>query len=195
MPFITSVSAHRTIHQSKAESDTGDRLIPQGFLVFDQDLPVQYTCPEGILQTGRSDFLDSVFGILIESKANTLNCKKTKTTADRGIARLEDQIADGWIERGSNKHRLGVLRSGWNHAAAQIAAKQRACFASGFVYVLLFSRQPDDATLKLLKKYDILWLHEKSPEWVQFLTWRTLAGIPGVTVQTLRIKEWSFTLH
>ena len=195
MTFITSTSDHGTIHQSKAESSAADRLIPQGFLTYDQYLPVQYTCPEGNLLTGRSDFLDGVFGIVIESKAATLNCKKTKTTADRGIVRLEDQIADGWIKRGSNKHRLGVLKNGWNHAAAQIAAKQRACFALGYVYLLLFSQPPDSATLKLLNKYDILWLQEKSPEWVQFLNWRTLASIPGVTVQTLRIKEWSISLH
>ena len=195
MPFKKHISAHGTIHQSAVEAAFASRNIPKGFDAYDQDLPVQYTCPEGESRTGRSDMLDTVFAILIEVKDKSLNARKNKTMADRGIARLEDQIAEGWIKRDSPKHRLEILKTVWNHAAAQIAAKQRACFAAGYVYLLVFAQSPDAATLKLLDKYGILWIQEKSPEWRQFMNWRTLQSIPGITVQSLPIQDRLITYH
>lgn len=195
MAFKQFTSAHGTIHPSEAEANAASRWIPLGFDAYDNNLPVAYTCPEEELRTGRSDFLDTTFGFLIEHKVKSLNAKKNKTFADRGMARLDEQVAGGWIAHGSNKYNLEVLKTGWNHAAAQIAAKQRACHAAGYVYILIFSQQPDEATLKLLIKYDILWLKEKSHEWQQYMLWRKLASIPGINVQVMPLKDWQITLH
>jgi len=195
MAFKQFTSAHGTIHSSEAEAKAASRWIPLGIDAHDNNMPVAYTCPEGELRTGRSDFLDTTFGFLIEHKVNALNSKKNKTFADRGLARLDEQVATGWIEHDSNKYNLEILKTGWNHAAAQIAAKQRACHAAGYVYILIFSQQPDEATLKLLTKYDILWLKEKSREWQQYMLWRKLASIPGIDVQVLPLKDCQITLH
>lgn len=195
MTFTVFTSIHGTAHPSKAEALTAGRWIPLGLEAYDHNLPVTYTCPEGASLTGRADFLDTTLGFLVEHKVKSLNSRKNKTFADRGKARLDVEVAKGNIQPLSNKYNLELLKTGWNHSAAQIAAKQRACHLAGFVYLLIFIQQPDETTLKLLTKYDILWLKEKSHEWQQYMLWRKLSAMPGVDVQAITLKDHQITLH
>lgn len=191
--FVNTTSAHGTAHQSKAEAQAAERWLPLGIVAHDEDLPVTPKDAEGVPFTGRADFKEDAFAFLIECKVKHLNSKKNKANAEKGIARLEDQIRQGWIVRGSDKDRSERLKNGWNHSAAQIAAKQEACFDAGQGYLVVFTEKPDSDTLKRLDKYGILWLQEGTQEFQQFNTWRKLARIPGITVDAFRIKDCLIT--
>lgn len=182
MTFNPTYSEHGTAHSSTAEARAAERLLVHGIVAYDRNLPVPYADKDGVVCHGRSDFADLELQLHFEWKQSRLNSKTSKAMADKALARLEKQLADGFKQRGSPSDRMGRLDAQFNHSAACIAAKQEAMHEEGHVFLLILGQAPDERTRRLLTKYAILWLQEGTREFQQFNIRRRLARIPGISV-------------
>ena len=191
--FTPTASASGALHSSRAEAKAADRLAEQGIVPYDKPLPVSYTDKEGALLDGRADFADLTLGICFEWKPRDLNGRKSKASADKALARHEQQIERGFITPGSRGDDLGRLLCQFNHSAHCVAAKQQAMHDAGHVFLLLLGQEPEEATRRRLERQDILWLVEGSPQFKQFNSMRKLAAVPGISA-TARIGDWRVQL-
>jgi hypothetical protein len=191
--FTLTTSASGALHSSQAEAKAADRLAEHGIVPYDMPLPVTYSDKEGTSLQGRADFADLTLGICFEWKPRDLNGRKSKASADKAMARHEQQVARGFITPGSRGDDFGRLSCQFNHSAYCVAAKQQAMHDAGHVLVLLLGKAPEGATRRRLERQDILWLVEGSPQFKQFNSMRKLATVPGISA-TARVGDWQVKL-
>lgn len=124
------------------------RLAPLGCIdVSKTRLPLSFTDKEGIPFNAMADFYHPGLDFHIEIKCSHLNGKTSKSKAELAYNRIEPAKRFGKFAS------YYQVQHQWNHAAAKQAIVQSTIGAPQFVIV--FTKQPDEATVKRIEKQGI----------------------------------------
>jgi hypothetical protein len=66
------------------------------------------------------DFVHPTTGVFFEFKTKRMNGKKSKAAADQAMRKVEDSIANGWVD--ARKLTYKRLENAWNHSIHKVAA-------------------------------------------------------------------------
>lgn len=134
--------AYKTPEQKAAEI-----LIPLGFIhQNDRLLPYSFFDKEDTEFRAKADFYHAGLDLYVEIKDNHLNGKTSKIKAMNAYNRVE-------AARLQKCASYFQIQNQWNHSAAKQAIVQVKIGSPQFAVV--FTREPDDETLKRIKKQGI----------------------------------------
>ncbi len=140
------VVKNRTSYKTP-EQLAATQLLPLGFThVTDMFLPYSFADKDGDFGA-KPDFYHASLDLYVEIKCDHLNGKTTKAKAELAYSRIEP------AKRAGRYATFYQTRNQWNHAARKQAIVQSTIGAPQFA--IIFTKQPDEETLKRLVKHDI----------------------------------------
>lgn len=106
-------------HKSMAEAKASFLLYHHGWVPCEAAFPHEFTDSEGTTYTAQPDFHHPATGFYAEFKAHKMNGKGTKRAAVAAMARIDSDIAQGFIA--ASKRPYKALENAWNHSIQTMA--------------------------------------------------------------------------
>jgi hypothetical protein len=127
-------------HDSAAEAKASFKLYQHGWVPCTELFPQTFTDSEGTEYRACPDFHHPATGFYAEFKARKMNGKKTKRAAMAAVAKMDDEIARGFLAAEKRPYKL--LDHAWNHSIQTVACKT-AQLPSNTPLVVIYEKQAD----------------------------------------------------
>lgn len=128
------------IHKSAAEAKASFKLRPHGWIPYEQKFPQKFVDAEGTEYEAMPDFIHEATGFYAEFKAHKMNGKKTRNAAMAAMARVDNEIAQGYLDPAKRPYR--ELENAWHHSIQTMACKT-AQLPSNTPLVLIYEKRAD----------------------------------------------------
>jgi hypothetical protein len=128
------------IHKSAAEAKASFALYPHGWVPYETKFPQKFLDDEGTEYEAMPDFIHEATGFYAEFKAHRMNGKKTRRAAMAAMAKVDHDIAQGYLDRAKRPYR--ELENAWHHSIQTMACKT-AQLPSHTPLVLIYEKQAD----------------------------------------------------
>jgi hypothetical protein len=127
-------------HKSAAEAKASFKLHPHGWVPYEEKFPQKFIDDEGTEYAAMPDFIHTATGCYAEFKAHKLNGKKTRNSAFAAMAKVDNEIAQGYLDPSKRPYR--ELENAWHHSIQSMACKT-AQLPSHTPLVLIYEKQAD----------------------------------------------------
>jgi hypothetical protein len=127
-------------HKSAAEAKASFPLYRHGWIPCEATFPQEFIDSEGTRYIAQPDFHHPATGFYAEFKAHRMNGVGTKRAAVAAMARLESDIAQGFVA--ASKRGFKTLQNQWNHSIQTMACKS-AQLPSNTPLVLIYETEQD----------------------------------------------------
>lgn len=171
--FKQTIGAAGITYRSEAEAAMSFKLHPLGIVSHDEFYPQTFHDSEDQPFSAMSDFLCPYTGIYFEFKSGHMNGLKTKTFADRAMARFNEAKAEGRITK--RNHAIKLLEASWSDSVQKFKAVQEQTAEAGRCVVLIFDGKPDNATIGRLDRALVFWCVYGDKDYRTFMFFRKLA--------------------
>jgi hypothetical protein len=128
------------VHKSVAEAKASFKLYPHGWVPHEQKFPQKFVDAEGTEYEAMPDFIHEATGVYAEFKAHRMNGKKTRRAAMAAMAKVDHEIAQGYLEPAKRPYR--ELENAWHHSIQTMACKT-AQLPSHTPLVLIYEKRAD----------------------------------------------------
>jgi len=115
------VGVTNKIHKSAAEAKASFVLHKHGWVPYEEKFPQKFHDAEGTEYEAMPDFIHEATGFYAEFKAHRMNGKKTRRAAMAAMARVDHDIAQGYLDPAKRPFR--ELENAWHHSIQTMACK------------------------------------------------------------------------
>lgn len=127
-------------HKSAAEAKASFKLHPNGWVPYEEKFPQTFIDDEGTEYQAMPDFIHAATGFYAEFKAHRMNGKKTRRAAMDAMAKVDDDIANGYLDPTKRAYR--ELQNAWHHSIQTMACKSKQ-LPSSTPLVLIYEKLQD----------------------------------------------------